>query len=355
MKTRAWAALAAGQPLQPHPIERRALRADDVAIDISHCGVCHSDVHQARNEWQRSAFPMVPGHEIVGRVRAVGAAVRRFAVGDRVGVGCMVDACGACSSCLAGEEQFCDKGPAFTYNSTELDRQTPTFGGYCRAIVVRDRFVLRIPEGLDAAGAAPLLCAGVTTYSSLRQWGTKRGDRVAVVGLGGLGHMAVKIAALLGAEVTLLSTSPGKEADARRFGARDFHLLHEATGAKARGLDHLARRFDLVLDTSSGLHDYGAMLRTLRPHGAMVLLGLPSADLRFAPHALIGGNRRLAGSLIGGIAETQALLDLCGQHRITAEVEVIPMDRINEAYARMLRSDVRYRFVIDLASLDDGA
>jgi uncharacterized zinc-type alcohol dehydrogenase-like protein len=343
--TPAWAAATAGKPLAPFAVDRREPGPNDVVIDILFCGVCHSDVHQARDEWGGGIFPMVPGHEIVGRVRQVGAAVSRFAVGELAGVGCMVDSCRECAPCRHDTEQFCEKGAAFTYNSTEMDRRTPTFGGYSTRVVVDQRFVLRIPAGLDPAAAAPLLCAGITTWSPLRQWNCKAGDRVGVVGLGGLGHMAVKLAASMGAEVTVLSSSRAKEADARRLGAKGF----ESTAEKGV-FKRLAGGFDLLIDTISAPHDYNKYLSTLRPRGAMVLLGVPPEPTPVAAFSLISGNKRLAGSLIGGIAETQELLDYCGAHGIVADVEVIPIQKINEAWDRMMKGDVRYRFVIDTKS-----
>ena len=346
-KVPAYAASSPKAPLAPFTIERRDPGARDVVIDILFCGICHSDIHQVRDEWSNAAYPMVPGHEIIGRVTQVGAGVTRFKAGDLVGVGCMVDSCRACDSCRRDLEQFCQKGAAFTYNGTEMDRSTPTYGGYSTRVVVADRFVLKIPAGLDPAGAAPLLCAGITTYSPLRQWNCKPGDRVGVVGLGGLGHMAVKLAASMGAEVTMLSTSRSKEADARRLGAHAFEPTNdEATFKK------LAGRFDLLIDTISAAHDYNKHLFLLRPHGAMVVVGVPPAPTPVAAFALIAGNRRLAGSMIGGIAETQAMLDYCAEHRIVSDVEIIPIQKINEAYERMIRGDVRYRFAIDAASFE---
>jgi uncharacterized zinc-type alcohol dehydrogenase-like protein len=345
-KIPAYAAASAGAPLAPFSIERREPGPRDVVIDILFCGICHSDVHQARDEWGGSLFPMVPGHEIVGRVGRVGAQVTKVKVGDLAGVGCMVDSCRACGPCRDDIEQFCEKGCAFTYNGTEMDRTTPTYGGYSTQIVVAEHFVLRVPPGLDPAGAAPLLCAGITTYSPLRQYGCKPGHRVGVVGLGGLGHMAVKLAASMGAEVTMLSTSRAKEADARRLGAQAFELTtNEDTFKK------LAGRFDLIIDTISAPHDYNKHLRMLRTRGTMVVVGVPPEPTPVAANALIGGNRRLAGSLIGGIAETQQMLDHCAAHGVVSDVEVVPIQKVNEAYDRMVRSDVRYRFVIDIASL----
>lgn len=349
LETPAYAASATGKPLAPFTVARRDPGPKDVLIDILFCGVCHSDIHQARDEWSGATFPMVPGHEIVGRVKQVGKAVTRVAVGDLVGVGCLVDSCGECEPCRRDTEQFCAKDCAWTYNGTEMDRRTPTYGGYSTRVVVTEKFVLKIPPGLDPAAAAPLLCAGVTTWSPLRQWGCKAGDRVGVVGLGGLGHLAVKLAASLGAEVTVLSTSRGKEADARRLGARAFEVTREEAT-----FQRLAGRLDLIVDTISAPHDYNRYLGLLRPYGAMAVVGVPPEPTPVAAFSLIRGNKRLAGSLIGGLAETQELLDYCGQHRVVADVELIPIQQINEAYERMLRGDVRYRFVIDCASFGRG-
>jgi uncharacterized zinc-type alcohol dehydrogenase-like protein len=343
---KAWGVAAAGEALGPMTIRRRELGPRDVLLEVQFCGVCHSDIHQARDEWSGALFPMVPGHEIVGRVARVGGEVSKLAVGDTGGVGCFVDSCRDCATCADGMEQFCERGAAFTYNSTEMDRKTPTFGGYSTHVVVDERYVARVPAGLDPAGAAPLLCAGITTYSPLRQWGCKPGHRVGVVGLGGLGHMAVKLAASMGAKVTVLSTSPAKEADARRLGATDFAVTRDA-GA----LDRLARKLDLIIDTVSAPHDYNAYLRLVRPRGAMVLVGIPTAPATLRPQAVINGNKCLAGSMIGGVAETQEMLDYCGQHGIVSDIELIPIEKLNEAYDRVVKSDVRYRFVIDLASL----
>jgi alcohol dehydrogenase (NADP+) len=345
-KIRAWGAVAAGAPLAPTTIERREPGAHDVVLEVLFCGVCHSDIHQARDEWSGGLFPMVPGHEIVGRVTRLGTAVSRFESGDLAGVGCLVDSCRDCAPCAEGLEQFCAKGAALTYNGTEMDRKTLTYGGYSTQIVVDERFALRIPAGLDPAGAAPLLCAGITTYSPLRQWGCKPGDRVGVVGLGGLGHMAVKLAASMGAKVTVLSTSEAKAPDARRLGATDFAVTR---GGEA--FERLAGAFDLIIDTVSAPHDYDAYLGLLRPRGTMVLVGAPAGAAAFSPFSLILGNKKLAGSQIGGIAETQEMLEHCAKHGIVSDIEVIPMDQINEAYERVLKSDVRYRFVIDMASL----
>jgi uncharacterized zinc-type alcohol dehydrogenase-like protein len=345
-KIQAWGAATAGKPLAPMTIERRDPRPRDVVLDIEFCGVCHSDIHQARDEWSGGLFPMVPGHEIVGRVARVGAEVSRLGVGDLAGVGVFVDSCRACGPCADGVEQFCENGPAFTYNGTEMDRNTRTHGGYATQVVVDERYVLHIPAGLEAAAAAPLLCAGITTYSPLRQFDCKPGDRVGVVGLGGLGHMAVKLAASMGAEVTVLSTSAAKAADARRLGAADF-----AVTKGSAAFDRLAGQLHLLVDTVSAPHAYDAYLRLLRPRGTMVIVGIPPSPTPLRAQSLIGANRRLAGSMIGGIAETQEMLEHCAKHRVFADIEIIPIQKINEAYERVLKSDVRYRFVIDIASL----
>lgn len=344
-QTLAYAAPASGAALAPLAISRREPRPDDVAIDILYCGICHSDIHQARDEWGGSRFPMVPGHEIVGRVGAVGAHVTRWKVGDVVGVGCFVDSCRKCPACLDGEEQYCEEGSTSTYNDVERDGTTPTYGGYSARIVVDQAYVLAIPPGIPLERAAPLLCAGITTYSPLKHFGVKAGDRVAVVGLGGLGHMAVKLAKAMGAHVTVLSHSPSKAEDARRLGADDFVLTKEREAFKRN-----ARRFDFILDTVSAQHDYNAYLSLLRRDGTMVLVGLPEpTPLSAGP--LITQRRRLAGSLIGGIRETQEMLDFCAAHGVASDVEVIPVQAVNEAYERVMKGDVRYRFVIDLASL----
>jgi len=343
---RAYAAADPKASLQPTTIDRREPGPRDVVIDVLFCGVCHSDIHQVRDEWGGSIYPMVPGHEIVGRVTAVGADVKSIAVGEMAGVGCLVDSCGACDPCRRELQQFCEKISAPTYNGTEMDRKTPTFGGYSTQVVVTEKFVLKVPESLDPAAAAPLLCAGITTFSPLRQWNCKEGDRVGVVGLGGLGHMAVKLASSMGAHVTMLSTSKSKEADARRLGADAFELTSDP-----QTFQKLAGTFDLIIDTISAPHDYNAYLGMLRPMGTMVVVGVPPEPTPVAAFALIGGNRRLAGSAIGGIAETQEMLDYCAGHGITSDIEIIPIEKINEAYERMMKADVRYRFVIDLASL----
>ena len=346
MKTAVYAAVAADKELVPSFIERREVGPNDILIEILFSGICHSDVHQARGEWGNSVFPMVPGHEIVGRVTRVGASVTKLKVGDLAGVGCMVDSCRTCRWCEQDQEQFCEKMCAFTYNGTEMDRTTRTYGGYATHVVVTDRFVVRVPDSLDPAGAAPLLCAGITTYSPLKQWDCKKGDRVGVVGLGGLGHMAVKLAAAMGADVTMLSTSRAKEADATRLGAKHFGLTSDPSTFKK-----LAGTFDLLIDTVSASHDYAAHLGLLRPFGVMAVVGAPPTPVPVPAFALIGGNKRLVGSSIGGIKETQEMLDFCASKGITSDVEVIAAKAINSAYERMLRSDVRYRFVIDAKTI----
>jgi uncharacterized zinc-type alcohol dehydrogenase-like protein len=308
--------------------------------------VCHSDIHQVRDEWGGSIFPMVPGHEIVGRVAQVGAHVTRFKVGDAVGVGCFVDSCRECGPCHAGEEQYCDQGMTGTYNSLERETKQPTYGGYSTRITVNENYVLRIPESLPLDRAAPLLCAGITTYSPLRYFGVKPGSEVAVVGLGGLGHMGVKLARAMGANVTVLSTSESKREDALALGAHEFAATRDPDTFK-----RLARRFDLIIDTVSADHDYNAYLSLLRLNGAMVLVGLPDKALPVSAFALVAKRRSLTGSMIGGIRETQEMLDFCAQNGIASDIELIGIEQIDEAYERMLKADVRYRFVIDIASL----
>jgi uncharacterized zinc-type alcohol dehydrogenase-like protein len=344
LPTPAYAALAPRKPLTPFTIERREPRAHDVLIDIRYCGVCHSDIHQARDEWREGIFPMVPGHEIAGVVAQVGSAVSRFGIGDRVGVGCMVGSCGDCADCRAGDEQYC-AGTVWTYNSRDRDG-TPTQGGYSTRITVDEAFVVRIPDAPPFERAAPLLCAGITTYSPLRHFGVTAGQRVGVIGLGGLGHMGVKLAKAMGAKVTVLSTSPGKREDALRLGADDF-----AATSAADVWTRLEKRFDFLLDTVSAPHDYDAYVKLLARDGTMVLVGLPERATPLSAGPLVNQRRRLAGSMIGGIRETQEMLDFCAARGVAADVEVIAMRQINEAYERMLRNDVRYRFVIDLATL----
>lgn len=330
----------------PFSFERRDLRPNDILIDIQYCGICHSDIHQAKNEWAGmvpAAYPMVPGHEIVGKVTQIGDAVTKFSVGDTAGIGCFVDSCGECPSCKGGIEQYCQKQCAFTYNGTEMDRVTPTFGGYSNNYVVAEGYALKVRATGDLSGVAPLLCAGITTYSPLKRFGVGPGQKVGVVGLGGLGHMAVKLAVAMGAEVTVFSTSPGKEADARGLGAHSFVVTRDP-----EKLAPLAGTFNLILDTVSADHEVAPYLNLLSVLGVMVVVGMPSTPPAVHQALLIMGNKTLAGSLIGGIAETQEMLDFCAEHNVTADVEVITPERIEEAYDRTVKSDVRYRFVIDM-------
>ncbi len=336
---------AAGASFDRTTIERRELRGDDVAIDISYCGICHSDVHQARDEWGGSIFPMVPGHEIAGVVTAVGDEVSRFSVGQHVGVGCMVDSCGECEYCVAGEEQFCLKGNIQTYNGREFDG-TPTYGGYSRQIVVKDRFVVHIPDVMELQEAAPLLCAGITTYVPLKHWKVGQGTRVAVIGMGGLGHVGVQIAAAMGAEVTVLSQTLSKQEDGLRFGAKEYYATSDReTFKKLRG------RFDLILNTVSANLDLDAYLRLLRVDGTLVTVGAPPSPDKVHAFSLIGGRRSLAGSAIGGLRDTQEMLDFCAQHDIRPAIELIGANDVDGAYDRVVASDVRYRFVIDATTI----
>lgn len=346
MKTIGYAAHSAESPLAPMSFERRALRENDVAIEILYCGVCHSDLHMARNDWASSVYPVVPGHEIVGRVIDVGSAVKKYAPGDNVAVGCMVDSCKDCDQCHNDNEQYCRNGFTLTYGSPDRISGEITHGGYSKHIVVREEFVLRVPDNLDLARAAPLLCAGITTYSPLREWNVGPGSRVAVVGMGGLGHMAIKLAVGLGAHVTVISTSPKKEADAKQLGAHDFLVSTDIAA-----MENAASSFDLIVDTVPVDHDLNPYVPLLDNDATLVLVGQigPVASPNTAP--LVFGRRRIAGSLIGGIAETQEMLDFCGRMNILPECEMINMDTINEAFDRMERSDVRYRFVIDMQSL----
>lgn len=342
-----FAAPAEKQALAPWRFTRRALRDDDVQIDVLFCGVCHSDLHMIDNDWGGAVYPVVPGHEIIGRVAAVGPKAVRFKAGDPVGVGCMVDSCQSCAACGQGLEQYCEAGPTYTYNSPDRQDGSNTYGGYSEKIVVSEKFVVRIPDALDLAGAAPLLCAGITTWSPLRHWKIGKGSRVGVIGLGGLGHMGLKLAKALGAEVTLFTRSPGKEADARRLGADTIVLSTDAAQMAA-----VANRFDLIIDTVPNDHDVNPYLSTLALDGTLVLVGFigPFED-KLSTVPLIFGRRSVAGSVIGGIRETQEMLDFCGKHNIHADIETIKIQGINEAYRRMVKSDVKYRFVIDMASL----
>lgn len=342
----AFAAQRRGDPLTLWQIERRALRPHDVLIEIDYCGVCHSDVHQARGDWGRQLYPMVPGHEIIGTVARAGGAVERRSVGDRVGVGCFVDSCRRCPSCREGLEQYCAQGMTATYNSVERDGVTRSYGGYATAIVVDEAYTLAIPEALPPDAAAPLLCAGITMYSPLRRWKAGPGTRVAVLGLGGLGHVGVKLARAMGAEVTVLSHSPRKRQDALLMGAHDFH---SATDFAA--VPQLRGAFDLILNTVSAGVDLDALAALLRRDGTVVMLGLSPEAHSIRAFSLIGQRCSLAGSTIGGIAETQDMLDFCARHGIACDVERIRMQDINEAYERLLRGEVRYRFVVDMGSL----
>ena len=341
----AYAATSATEPLIPTSIERRDVGPNDVLIDIKFAGICHSDIHTARGDWGPASYPLVPGHEIAGIVAEVGSSVTRHAVGDRVGVGCMVNSCRECVNCLKGEEQFCVQGNIGTYGVVDRDG-TVTQGGYSTHVVVTEDFVVRIPEALELDVAAPLLCAGITTYSPLNHWGAGPGKKVAIVGLGGLGHVAVKIAHAMGAEVTVLSQTLKKQEDGLRLGADHYFATNEPST-----FEQLAGSFDLILNTVSAKIDLNAYLSLLAVDGAMVNVGAPAEPLSLNVFSLIGGRRSFAGSLIGGIRETQEMLDFCAEHRLGAEIEVIPADKINEAYERVLASDVRYRFVIDTATL----
>ncbi len=335
--------------LGPFQLDRRNPRPDDVVIEILYCGVCHSDLHSVRNDWANSQYPIVPGHEIVGRVLEVGPEVTRFKRGDRVSVGCMVDSCRHCKACGKGWEQYCENGATYTYNSSDPIDGTPTYGGYSEKVVVTERFVLKVPDALDLAGAAPLLCAGITMYSPLRHWNVGASSRVAIVGLGGLGHMGLKLAKAMGAEVTLFSRSPGKEADARRLGAD--HVVISTDPAQ---MASVAGRFDLIIDTVPYRHDVNPYVPTLATDGTIVMVGyLGPLEPALDTVPLVLYRKSLAGSVIGGIAETQEMLDFCGKHGIHSDVEVIRIQDINEAYERLLKADVKYRFVIDMASLRD--
>ncbi|MGW2098538.1 NAD(P)-dependent alcohol dehydrogenase [Streptomyces olivaceoviridis] len=341
----AYAAPAAKAPLERTTIERRAVGEYDVLIDIKFAGICHSDIHQAREGWGEAIFPMVPGHEIAGVVAEVGPGVTRFQVGDRVGVGCMVDSCRECENCLRGEEQYCLNGMIGTYNAVGKDGE-PTYGGYSEKIVVDENYVLRIPDGLSLDVAAPLLCAGITTYSPLSHWNAGPGKKVAIVGLGGLGHMAVKIAHAMGAEVTVLSQSLRKKDDGLKLGADHYYATSDP-----KTFEELAGTFDLIVSTVSAPMDFGALLSLLKVDGALVNVGAPEEPIALNLFSVIGGRKTLAGSMIGGIRETQEMLDFCAEHGIGAEIELISAAEVNEAYERVLASDVRYRFVIDTATI----
>ena len=341
-----FAALEPGVDLEAWTFERRPVGAKDVQFDVAFCGVCHSDLHQVRNDWFPGIFPMVPGHEIVGTVVAVGDEVTKFKVGDLAAVGCMVDSCRTCENCQDGLEQYCLKGSSLTYNSTEQDRITPTYGGYSNTIVTNEDFVLKLSDKLDLAATAPLLCAGITTYSPLKHWKVGKGHKLAVVGLGGLGHMAVKFGVAFGAEVTVLSTSAKKEEDAKKLGAHNFVVTTDEEQVKAA-----KNSFDFILDTVSAEHDFALYLSMLKTNGTHILVGLPDKPLQIPPFAVVGGRKSVAGSSIGSIEETQEMLDFCAEHDIVSDIELIDIKDIQNAYERMEKGDVRYRFVIDLATL----
>jgi len=346
IEAKGYAAQDPHSALAPFQFERREIGPHDVQFEILFCGVCHSDLHQIRDEWGGSIFPMVPGHEIVGRVMAVGNHVTRFKAGDLAGVGCLVDSCRHCENCKDGLEQYCLNGASQTYNGYEQDHKTPTYGGYSNTIVVHEDFVLHVPEKLDLAAVAPLLCAGITTYSPLRHWKVGEGHNVAVLGLGGLGHMAVKFAVAFGAEVTMLSTSPSKAEDAKRLGAHKFVLTSDKEQVK-----EVKRYFDFIIDTVSAPHDYNMYLGLLKTNGVHICVGAPPTPTEILGFNLIGGRKSVAGSMIGGLPETQEMLDYCAEHDIVSDIELIQMKDIDSAYERMLKGDVRYRFVIDMSSL----
>jgi alcohol dehydrogenase (NADP+) len=343
--TPALSAPSVGAPFEQTTIERRALGERDVQIDVKYCGICHSDIHQVKDEWGGSIYPMVPGHEIAGVVMAVGSAVEKLSVSDRVGVGCLVDSCEQCEYCLRGEEQFCTKGSVLTYNGRDYDGE-PTYGGYSQQIVVKDRFVVHIPDSIALEDAAPLLCAGITTYVPLKHWHVGDGTKLAVIGMGGLGHVGVQIAAAMGAEVTVLSQTLSKKDDGLRFGAKHYHATSDPATFK-----ELQSSFDMILNTVSANLDVDAYLRLLRVDGTLVNVGAPSAPDKFRAFSLIGARRSLAGSSIGGLADTQEMLDFCAAHGVKPAIELIDADAVGDAYERVERSDVRYRFVIDVATI----
>ena len=343
---KAYGAESATTAIIPLAIERRDPKPHDVQMEILYCGVCHSDLHFARNDWGMSVYPLTPGHEIVGRVTAVGGHVKKFKVGDLAGIGCLVDSCRECDNCKDGLEQYCSGGAVFSYNGNERDGSGNTYGGYSKSILAHEDFVLRISNKLDLAATAPLLCAGITTYSPLRHWKVGKGTRVGILGLGGLGHMGVKLAVAMGAEVTVLSHTASKEVDAKRLGAHQFVLTSNAEQIKS-----VTGYFDFILDTVSAEHDYNFYLGLLRTNGVMVCVGVPPMPAQIPAMNLIFGRKSFAGSLIGGLPETQEMLDFCAEHNIVSDIEMIRMDQINDAYERLLKSDVKYRFVIDMATL----
>ncbi len=344
--TKAYAAKSSSTELEPWSFDRRDVGPNDVQFDIKYCGVCHSDLHQVKNEWGNSIYPMVPGHEIVGVVSKVGANVTKFKVGDLAGVGCFVDSCRTCKNCIENQEQYCSNGVSSSYNSYEQDKKTITYGGYSKQIVVTEDFVLKVSDKLALDAVAPLLCAGITTYSPLRHWKVSKGHKVAVAGLGGLGHMAVKFAVSFGADVTVLSTSASKEADAKKLGAQHFVNMKDEAQLKA-----VVGTFDFIIDTISAEHDYATYLSLLNTNGVQICVGAPPTPAQVQIFNLIMNRKSLCGSLVGGIAETQEMLDYCAEHNIVSDVEVIDMKDITASYDRMLKGDVKYRFVIDMATL----
>ena len=346
IQAKAFAAQTPTSDLQPWNFQRREVGEHDVQFDIQFCGVCHSDLHQIKNDWFPGIFPMVPGHEIVGKVIKVGSHVKKYKVGDTVGVGCLVDSCRHCDECKQGLEQYCTNGSSQTYNGLEQDHKTPTYGGYSNTIVVHEDFVLKVSDKLDLAAVAPLLCAGITTYSPLRHWKVGKGHKLGVVGLGGLGHMAVKFGAAFGAEVTVLSTSAGKEADAKKLGAHKFVVTKDEAQLKS-----VKGYFDFIIDTVSAQHDMNVYLGLLKTDGVMICVGVPSEAAPIHPFSIIGGRKSFAGSSIGGLPETQEMLDYCAEHNIVSDIEIIAMKDIMPSYDRMLKGDVKYRFVIDMATL----
>lgn len=346
IETKAYATHSPTSTFQPFQIQRRDPRPDDVVIEIAYCGICHSDIHTARAEWGGTQYPCVPGHEIVGRVTQVGKKVKKFKVGDLAGVGCFVDSCGKCASCKEGEEQLCENHATFTYNSTDREGKGPTYGGYSSHITVREAYALKIKKGLPLERVAPLLCAGITTYSPLKRYGTKKGKKVGVIGLGGLGHMAVKLAHAMGAEVTVFSTSPEKEKDAKKLGAKNFVISKDPKNFEA-----VQGKFDLIIDSVSANHDLTPYLGSLKRDGTMVLLGVPPEPNKVAAGSLIFGRKRLTGSLIGGIPETQEMLDFCARKKVFSDIELISAKKIDEAYERTVKGQVKYRFVLDAKTL----
>lgn len=344
-----YAAYSPDGKLKPFKFERRELGPKDILIDIMYCGICHSDIHEARSEWRSVVYPIVPGHEIIGKVRRVGSSVKKFKAGQIVGVGCMVESCGRCEACRADAEYACERGPVWTYDSKERHVGGVTYGGYSNNIVADERFVLRIPKGVDPAATAPLMCAGTTTFTPLRYWKVGKGELVGIIGLGGLGHVAVKLARSLGAKVVVLTSSKGKMKDAKRLGAADVIVTSDKNGMKRYMGD-----FDFILDTVSAEHDMNLYLPLLKRNGRLVLVGLPSRPFGIGAFSLVSGHRILAGSGLDGIKGTQQMLDYCARHRIGCDVEIIPIQKVNEAYERVVKGDVRYRFVIDLSSLKNS-